>query len=302
LQAAQNSGARTHLALTIFRRTAAEVAAEDAGKVIAVGEAAIGGDLLDGAVGEGKELRGVFRAGLLHVEGGRRAGVLLEPADKNTLAHHGAAGEDGIGEIAGELAVQEAQHVIEPLRCLGRDGNLERGESAVQQRGGVVIEMLAGERGIGGRARGDDAFDQGPKQRRERERSGSPGKSAGRLQRTEVQPQVRRARCAHAIEWRGVGDEQQAVGLKWKGLVAEMDVAAGRAIVIKAPEGAEHAGMVPVRAAREIAALVDGESGEAEPWRVAKPHAVLGEGGLVTAFGAFAGHGWGRQWDCGTMG
>ena len=108
------------------------MAAEDAREVVAIGEAAVGGDLFDAAVGQGKELRGVIGAGLLHVDGRRAAGVLLELADEDALAHDCAPGENGIAEVAGELAVQEAQDIVKALGGLGSDGNLEPGEGAVQ--------------------------------------------------------------------------------------------------------------------------------------------------------------------------
>lgn len=261
-----------------------------AAEVVTIRKAAIRGDLLDAAIGEGEQLRGVPGSCLLHVDRRCGAGVLLEPANEDAFAHQGPPGQVGIGEIAGQLAVQEAQDLVEPFRLLGGDGNLQVGETGVQEGAGTVVEVLPGERTIGGLPRAAQFVCQRPKDGGRPNAHRPPWKGARFLQGIEVQPEVRRSRFANAIEKRHIRNEQQLIRSQRKGFPSKEHVATRRTIVVQPPKGTEHLRIIPLRAIRMISALVNDKRCETQPRRVTEPQSMPGERGLITTFETLAGH------------
>jgi len=109
-------------------------------------------------------------------------------------------------------------------------------------------------------------------------------REAGGLEGIEMNPKVRNAGLANAVEVKPVGDQDDAIGAE---RVVEAGVAnapARQAIIIQAPEGAEHAGVMPADAIG-ITALVNPECGETGAGQAIERRSVAREGGAVAAAG-----------------
>jgi len=99
-----------------------------------------------------------------------------------------------------------------------------------------------------------------------------------------MNPKVRHAGFSEAVEMKAIGDQDDAIRAEGVVEAGVPNAPAREAIIIQAPEGAEHAGVMPADSVG-VAALVNPECGETGAGQTIERRSVAREGGAVAAAG-----------------
>lgn len=119
---------------------------------------------------------------------------------------------------------------------------------------------VAGGPNVGsGAEAGDELPEQGAQRRSERQAEGLSGRVAKRRVHAKVNPQVRHAGFAFAVEHGAVRNEEEAVGVERPETVSVPHFPAGAGVVIEPPERAENARKMPLQAAGQPADFMQHE-------------------------------------------
>ena len=261
-----------------FGGAAAELAGEDAAEVVAIGEAAVDGDLINAFIAQGERLRRAANAGGEDVGGRGGSCVAAKGANEFFDTHAGAAGEDRIGQFRLGRAMDEGENLLETLRKCGRGGNFDGCEGCMKQGGAVMVKTVFAPLRRRFAVSGDEGVEQGFEQGIDSDDLGLPQRVADGVGEGEVDPEVTGGKGAAAVEDGIGGDEEGGAGFKGDGLIPMTDVATGLGVVVEAPEGAVHAFVVPVFQGGLVAAFVQKEGGTAGLSGAGEAHA---EGGGV---------------------
>ena len=95
-----------------------------------------------------------------------------------------------------------------------------------------------------------------------------------------MNPEVRDAGFSDAVEMKPVGDQDDAIRTERVVEAGVPNAPAREAIIIQAPEGAEHAGVMPADSVG-VAALMNPECGETGASQTIERRSVAREGGTV---------------------